>query len=253
MIDPTNDQITVEENLNNSSINTTNLNTPSILKNTKRDNNLNLTSEKRTNEVLSDKFNVILSLPDNIVLGNAYTLEISVINDGSLPIHDAIISGEISNIDSVTYDKIKFFGKTDIDGSYKFPLEINELFPIGEYSIKVLATKLGSPDSIVSKSFTVSDNIISSNSQEIPIGGNATNKVKSNTSIDSLQQSYEILNDQDKIDSLNNSSATLPFKSGNSPSMDNFKHPPTFEQPQEAQNPSSSVEIPSFSLPSLFP
>ena len=253
MIDPTNDQITVEENLNNSSINTTNLNTPSILKNTKRDNNLNLTSEKRTNEVLSDKFNVILSLPDNIVLGNAYTLEISVINDGSLPIHDAIISGEISNIDSVTYDKIKFFGKTDIDGSYKFPLEINELFPIGKYSIKVLATKLGSPDSIVSKSFTVSDNIISPNSQEIPIGGNATNKVKSNTSIDSMQQSYEILNDQDKIDSLNNSSASLPFKSGNSPSMDNFKHPPTFEQPQEAQNPSSSVEIPSFSLPSLFP
>jgi hypothetical protein len=163
MIDPTNDQITVGANSNNSSINTTNLNTSTFDKNKERDNNLNLTSEKRTNEVLSDKFNVILSLPDNIVLGNTYTLEISVINDGSLPIHDAIISGEISNSDSLTYDKIKFFGKTDIDGSYKFPLEINELFPIGEYSIKVLATKLGSPDSIVSKSFTVSDNITSSN------------------------------------------------------------------------------------------
>ena len=99
MIDPTNDQITVEENSNNSSINTTNLNTLTFDKNTKRDNNLNLTSEKRTNEVLSDKFNVILSLPDNIVLSNTYTLEISVINDGSLPIHDAIISGEISTID----------------------------------------------------------------------------------------------------------------------------------------------------------
>ena len=87
----------------------------------------------------------------------------------------------------LTSDKIKFFGKTDIDGSYKFPLEINELFPIGEYSIKVLATKLGSADSIVSKSFTVSNNITSSNSQDIPIEGNVTNKVKNHTSIDSLQ------------------------------------------------------------------
>jgi len=209
-IDPTNDQIAVEENSNNSSIDTNNLNIPIFDENTVRDNNLNLTSEKRTNEVLSDKFNVILFLPDNIVLGNTYTLEISVINNGSLPIHDAIISGEISNSDSLTYDKIKFFGKTNIDGSYKFPLEINKLFPIGEYSIKVLATKLGAPDSIVSKSFSVSDNITSSNSQDIPLGGNVTHEVKNNASIDSLQQSYKILNDQDKMDLLNNSSATLP-------------------------------------------
>ncbi|HET9773881.1 MAG TPA: hypothetical protein VFP25_02755 [Nitrososphaeraceae archaeon] len=180
MIDATNDQITVEENSNNSSINTNNLNIPIFDENTMRDNNLNLTSEKRTNEVLSDKFNVILSLPDNIALGNTYTLEISVINNGSLPIHDAIISGEIYNSDSLTYDKIKFFGKTDIDGSYKFPLEINKIFPTGEYSIKVLATKLGSPDSVVSKSFMVSNNIKSSNSQDIPLGGNVTNEVKNN-------------------------------------------------------------------------
>ena len=52
---------------------------------------------------------------------------------------------------------------------------------------------------------------------------------------------------------LNNSSATLPFKSGNSASMDNFQQPPTFEQPKDAQNPSSSVGIHSFSLPSFFP
>jgi len=198
MINPNNDQITVEENSNNSSTNTNNLNIPIFDESTVRDNNLNLTSEKRTNEVLSDKFNVILSFPDNIVLGNTYTLEISVINNSSLPIHDAIISGEISNSDSLTYDKIKFFGKTDIDGSYKFPLDINRLFSIGEYSVKVLATKLGSPDSIVSKSFTVSDNITSSNSQGIPLGGNVTNEVKNNTSIESSQHSYKIFNDQDK-------------------------------------------------------
>jgi hypothetical protein len=253
MIDPTNDQIAVEENSNNSSIDTNNLNIPIFDENTVRDNNLNLTSEKRTNEVLSDKFNVTLFLPDNIVLGNTYTLEISVINNGSLPIHDAIISGEISNSDSLTYDKIKFFGKTDIDGSYKFPLDINRLFSIGEYSVKVLATKLGSPDSIVSKSFTVSDNITSSNSQDIPLGGNVTNEVKNNTSIDSSQHSYKIFNDQDKMDLLNNSSATLPFKSRNSASTDNFEQLPNFEQPQDEQNPSSFVGIPSFSLPSLFP
>ena len=253
MINPNNDQITVEENSNNSSTNTNNLDIPIFDESTVRDNNLNLTSEKRTNEVLSDKFNVILSFPDNIVLGNTYTLEISVINNGSLPIHDAIISGEISNSDSLTYDKIKFFGKTDIDGSYKFPLDINRLFSIGEYSVKVLATKLGSPDSIVSKSFTVSDNITSSNSQDIPLGGNVTYEVKNNTSIESSQHSYKIFNDQDKMDLLNNSSATLPFKSRNSASTDNSEQLPNFEQPQDEQNLSSFVGIPSFSLPSLFP
>ncbi|HET9773880.1 MAG TPA: hypothetical protein VFP25_02750 [Nitrososphaeraceae archaeon] len=54
------------------------------------------------------------------------------------------------------------------------------------------------------------------------------------------------------MDLLNNSSATLPFKSRNSPSTDNFEQLPTFEQPQDEQNPSSFIEMPSFSLLSLF-
>ena len=42
------------------------------------------------------------------------------------------------------------------------------------------------------------------------------------------RNTHKIFNDQDKMDLLNNSSATLPFKSGNSASTDNVEQLPNF-------------------------
>ncbi|MFB5598880.1 MAG: hypothetical protein ACE5SW_01450, partial [Nitrososphaeraceae archaeon] len=224
MIDNEISRSTFFENSNQSN------NTLSGLESLKNNSDTDSDVKSTTSEYLS----VFVVLPEPVIINNDYSSELSVLTSDSSPVADAIISGEISNTVNPNY-MITFLGKTDSNGTYNFPLKISNLFPTGEYDMKVIVTKLGLPDSTFSTNFFVSENFTSNKDLERSGLGNLTdgeelvlNKNISNTF---SQLTKGIASDEDQMKSLNNSAnfETPPFKSNEYPTLE--QPPPTFEQP----------------------
>ncbi len=149
MIEDNHTKVHLSEN-NNKSINTL-AEVELIGKKSNQNTQINSTS-------FSD-LNVLVTFPEPIIQNNNYSSELLVLNN-SVPVTAAIIYGEISNTAKPNYMST-FSGITDTNGTYNFPLKISNLFPIGEYNLKIIITKSGSHNSTFSTPFFVSPDLIS--------------------------------------------------------------------------------------------
>ncbi|MDX1372771.1 MAG: hypothetical protein R3321_09895, partial [Nitrososphaeraceae archaeon] len=129
---------------------------------------------KHNNEIdiLSlDDLSVLVTFPEPILQNNNYSSQLLVL-DNSVPVTAAKIYGEISSTMNSNYT-ITFIGETDNNGIYNFPLKISNLFPTGEYNLKIIITKSGSHNSTFSTTFFISPHLRSGQDLERSDTGNS--------------------------------------------------------------------------------